>query len=181
MSSPPSVVREFGSESWTAHWSWSRIVVWYPNLELASKLKCCHEFLRVLSVVKKQTSPLGIWYVLCRLPRSCVSGDIFPKSQCAPLCQNSSHFRSEFFSSTLPSPASTLNVCAPKRNPGVGDTHTGLSRFTTDSIYIYVSVYIYCVYFPSLRAAGCVVARALSAFPYPPTAPPCNVFRLPFG
>lgn len=135
----------------------------------------------MLGVVKEQTSSLGIRYVPCRLPRSCVSADISPKSQCAPLCQGSSHFGSELFSSTLPSPASTLNVCAPKRNPGVGDRHTGLSRFTTDSIYIYVSVYIYCVYFLSLRAGGYVAARALSAFPYPPSAPPCNVFRLPFG
>lgn len=118
--------------------------------------------------------------VVCHVPASL---QIYFLNRSAHRCrQRQQPFpKRKFFSSTLPSPASTLNVCALKQNPGVGDTHTGLSRFTTDSIYIYVSVYIYCVYFLSLRAGGYVAATALSAFPYPPTTPPCNVFRLPFG
>lgn len=174
------IVTAFGSKSRTALWSGPR-VVWYPSLELVSELKRCHELLRVLNAIKKQT--LGIRYVLCCLPSSRVSADAFPNRRVHRRVKAAAV--SEANSSSLLFPALPRPWMSVPRNETLESvTHIRACHVLPLIVYIYICIciYIHCVYFLSLQAGGCVATRALPAFPYPPpTAPPCNVFWLPFG
>lgn len=134
----------------------------------ARELKCCHDLRRVLNAVK--TLSLGIRYVICRLPSSCVSPDAFLNRRISEANYSSLLFPA------LPRPWMSV---PPKRNLGIGDMHKGLSHFT-DSIYIYVTIYIYilCI-LPKLKSSGpCSHEGPVCPPPLPapssPPAPPCN-------